>query len=45
MGLGEGQLLHLMCAAGSSFSPPTQSQPAAQVGCVKAAEPEVGCHV
>lgn len=43
MGLGEGQLLHLLFAAGS-FSLPSQSQAAAQVGCVKAAEPAVGCH-
>lgn len=43
MGLGEGQLLHLLFAAGS-FSLPSQSQAAAQVGCVKAAEPVVGCH-
>lgn len=45
MGLGEGQLLYLVLAAGSSFFHPSQSQAAAQVGRVKAAEPEVDCHV
>lgn len=36
MGLGEGQLLHLVFAACSSFSHPSQSQ---------AAESEMGCAV
>lgn len=45
VGLGEGQLLHVVFAAGSSLCHPRQSLAAAHRGCVKAAEAEVGCHV
>lgn len=45
VGLGEGQLLHVVSAAGSSLCHPRQSLAAAHRGCVNAAEAEVGCHV
>lgn len=45
MGLGEGQLSCLVFADDFSFSHPGQSQATAQLSPVKAAEPEVDCHV
>lgn len=45
VGLGEGWLLHVVFAAGSSLCHPRQSLAAAHRSCVKVAEAEVGCHV